>query len=637
MMKMSKVFLLTAICTCSLTFSACASSCSKPQYLQPGKPETEEPIDTVAKPQPDEGDSDLAPAPRHTCFNIVGVDHFGRSFGTVDAFKKDRTVGMFYWPWIGQPYARGIYDATKIAAMPNGIKTLFSADPNDYNASVSPDGQAHYWGEPIWGYYNSIDEWVIRKQMEMITLAGVDFIFFDHTNAIIYPEVLLEVCKVIDQMLKEGWAAPKIVSYTHSKSLDTVRWIYRDFYQKNLYPDTWFKVDGKPLIIAYTDPADDRAEAASRSDYSYNPDPLSSEILNFFHFFKPNWPFDPTYENGFTWVEWKYPQPYHSESRMMNVTVASHPGCPMSFSLTRPGWINWGRGWNPALKQNISEDVDKGTFFQLQWDRAIESDPPIVSVGGWNEWIAYKQIFDGEYMLCDAASKEFSRDIEPMVGGYQDAFYLQLASNIRRYKGVRDENAGKEDPKTIDIKGSVAQWQDVNYVETKPDAEQMARDAFGGSQTVKYQQPAPKDALLEVRVAHDKDNLYFYIKTKARVSDLSKGSNKLNIFLGTGEPTLKGWNGYEYLIGSSISEEKISIDALSDSYGLTSVGEGAINCVANLIQLSVPRSAIGLANADKFYFKVAMGVEKPSDIMNYYTTGSSMPMGRLSYEYYMNK
>lgn len=63
-------------------------------------------------------------------------------------------------------------------------------------------------------------------------------------------------------------------------------------------------------------------------------------------------------------------------------------------------------------------------------------------VGGWNEWIAYKQLWEGEYMLCDAVDREFSRDIEPMCGGYEDAFYIQLIRNIRRYKGLE----GSEKP-----------------------------------------------------------------------------------------------------------------------------------------------------------------------------------------------
>ena len=156
-------------------------------------------------------------------------------------------------------------------------------------------------------------------------------------------------------------------------------------------------------------------------------------------------------------------------------------------------------------------------------------------------------------MLCDAASKEYSRDIEPMEGGYQDAFYLQLIKNIRRYKGVSD--GPRKNPKTtIDLSGSVSQWDKVEYVQTNPDAKFMARDSYGGSTTVRYKQSAPLDKVTEIRVAHDDANIYFYIKCKEKPSSFKGKNNWLNIFVGTGEPAAKGWESYEYVIGRTPEE-----------------------------------------------------------------------------------
>ena len=614
----------------ALLISACSCG-SKPQYLEPEKPDAGKKEDTQKEQEKTAPDDDTSDS---VCDvgDIVGVDQFGRSFDRIGGWKIDRQVGLFYWSWIGQPYATGVYDATKIMQMSDGLNILF----HRYDDTISPNGQAHWWGEPVWGYYNSEDEWVIRKQMEMITLAGVDFIFFDHTNALIYDNVVLKVCKVIDEMQKEGWNPPKIASYTHSRSFQTVRALYEAIYRPQHYPDTWYRVDGKPMIIAYTDANDDIAEAISRSDTSYDPGTLSSEILDFFHFYKPNWPYDPTYPNGFTWVEWSFPQPYHSESQMMNVTVASHPGCPMSFSLTREGHINWGRGWSPALRQNISEDVDKGTFFQAQWDEAIRFDPPMVSVGGWNEWIAYKQLYDGEYMLCDAASKEFSRDIEPMKGGYEDAFYLQLIRNIRRYKGTQEHLRSAAEPMTIDLKGDMAQWDKVSYVMRNTDACFMARNNYGNTQKVHYAQPAPTDKIEEIRVAHDDAYIYLYIKGKEAFSMPAGKRNWCNVFIGTGEPSLKGWESYEYIVGSTVSGEIASIGKFSGSgFTTTDAGKATLVRSGDVLQLSIPRDVVGLAGdgASQFYFKVSMGVDTPSNIMSTYTSGCAMPMGRLSYLY----
>ncbi len=603
----------------------------RPEHLENNEQKQQEEGDH----EPEDDTIDTNQPSKYNHFNLVGVDHFGRSFKVISNFKSDRQVGLFYWPWIGQPYASGIYDATKILALPNGINLLTHFD--HHAPEISPNGQAHYWGEPLWGYYNSEDEWVIRKQMQMLTMAGVDFIFFDTTNAVIYANVFLKVCAVINEMLKEGWNAPKVVFYTHSRSFQTVRALYNELYKPYRFPNTWYMVDGKPLIIAYTKADDDLREAASRNDTSFKPGTLSDEILNFFHFLKPQWPFDPVYPDGFPWVEWTFPQPLHTESGVMNVTVASHPACPMSFSLSRPGWVNWGRGWDPATRQNIAADVERGTFFQRQWDHAIAMDPPMITVGGWNEWIAYKQPYDGEYMLCDAANMEYSRDIEPMKGGYQDAFYLQLIANIRRYKGVKAKQPEPNKPKKIDINGSVTQWNDVSYIARNGDHAFIARDAFGGSKTVRYTQAAPVNKLVEIRVAHDRDHIYLYLKGKSNFNDYDGGASWMNVFVGTGEPSRKGWEGYEYVIGRQVENNEVTIEKLEEGFKTSPLTKGLFSKSNDVIQLAIPRSAIGLDNCLEFYFKVAMGVTYPLEIMDYYQSGSVIPMGRLSYMYHMDR
>lgn len=388
------------------------------------------------------------------------------------------------------------------------------------------------------------------------------------------------------------------------------------------------------MIIAYTNPEDDYREAASRNDTAYVPGVLSPEILSFFHFVKPQWPSDPVYADGFPWVEWSFPQPYHSESKVMNVTVASHPKVPMSFSLTRKNWDNWGRGWNVKTEKNETENVDRGTFFQAQWDHAIASDPPMVTVGGWNEWIAYKQLYDGEYMLCDAVNKEYSRDIEPMSGGYEDAFYLQLISNIHRYKGVSTLPTSNK-PQHITLGTIDERWKDVKYIVCNTDHAFVSRDAHGGAATVRYTEAAPKDKIVEIRVSYDKDYIYFLLKGKNEFTQYNNKKNWLNLFIGTGSPRPQGWESYRYIVGRNIDGKNISIESLTKDFHMQGKGEGMFVQDADAIQISLPRSVLGLQKEKKFYFKVAMGVSKPSDIMNYYTTGCAMPMGRLSYLYLM--
>lgn len=95
-----------------------------------------------------------------------------------------------------------------------------------------------------------------------------------------------------------------------------MRVLYEELYRPGKFASAWYQLDGKPLIIAYTASAPDLAEAAIRGDTAYSPAELSPEILDFFTFKRPQWPFDPFYPDGFPWIEWTYPQPLHGDVRM---------------------------------------------------------------------------------------------------------------------------------------------------------------------------------------------------------------------------------------------------------------------------------------------------------------------------------
>ena len=58
---------------------------------------------------------------------LTGMDQFNRSFSYLTDIREKKKVGMFFWLWIGQPYAAGAYDAgkkRKILDMENGQKRL---------------------------------------------------------------------------------------------------------------------------------------------------------------------------------------------------------------------------------------------------------------------------------------------------------------------------------------------------------------------------------------------------------------------------------------------------------------------------------------------------------------------------------
>ena len=113
---------------------------------------------------------------------LCGMDAYGRYVPTQDGKKTDKEVGMFYFCWLGS-MDRKLYD----------IQKMLDENPNALWDATGPDESPlwgfHFWGEPLLGYYNCEDEFVIRKHLEMLTAAGIDYIACDCTNAAIYPAV----------------------------------------------------------------------------------------------------------------------------------------------------------------------------------------------------------------------------------------------------------------------------------------------------------------------------------------------------------------------------------------------------------------------------------------------------------------
>jgi hypothetical protein len=563
---------------------------------------------------------------------IVGFDNFGRTVPSASGERDSRKVGIFYFVWLGSSMSPEIYDVSKILEE-YGKDVLF----HQKDDKISPDGQPHWWAEPLFGYYNSLDKWVLRRHLELLTEAGVDFIIFDTTNTVLYDRQVKRIMSIIKELRQEGWNAPQVAFYTHSHSIETIGRIYDIFYKSGEYADTWFRIDGKPMIIGYTEAWKDRAEAESRSDYAYKPENLSEELQEFFYVKEACWPNDEHNENSFPYTEWQYPQPLNGNT--MNVSVATHPMVPFSFSLTHENWCNWGRGYDVKTGKNIHEDIMKGTFFQSEWETVFKNDPEIVMVTGWNEWIAFKQEYGGEYMLCDNVDMEYSRDIEPMKGGYEDAYYIQMIANIRKYKyepadGLIADNVYK----TVDVmNGDDSQWDDVKAVYRHVGTVNEARDFAGAADNLKYTVPAARNNILSVKVTSDSENIYFRVECADAV-DPDGGLDSMNIFIGTGNCAKKGWESYEYAVNRSQTNGKALIEKLSADFSGKTVGEAAFSVNGKYVYFAVPMEALGLGAKtgnvnDKIYFKVADSVENPADIMDYYVSGRSLPEGRLSYEY----
>jgi hypothetical protein len=204
----------------------------------------------------------------------VATDGLGRSLPTCRETglpRAGRTVGMFYFLWHGEHGQQGPFDVSRILAEhPDGL--------TNPKTPWGPMYAMHHWGEPLFGYYLSDDESVIRKHAQMLADAGVDVVIFDVTNGWTYPKSYLALMRAFAEVRANGGRTPQIAFLCpfrnpppDSPRGKVVQRLWEDVYKPGLHPELWFRWEGKPLLL--TDPDNLRGERRGVLGHTY-PAPL---------------------------------------------------------------------------------------------------------------------------------------------------------------------------------------------------------------------------------------------------------------------------------------------------------------------------------------------------------------------------
>ena len=139
-----------------------------------------------------------AQAPKWDTYPDIWVagDGLGRSLPNAAEAgppRANKTVGIFYFLTFAHEQDE-VYDNSKILkAHPEAVRDV-------HHPAWGPLNAAHYWGEPLFGYYASDDEWVLRKHAQMLSNAGVDVVIFDNSNAVTYDKARETLCRVWEQI-----------------------------------------------------------------------------------------------------------------------------------------------------------------------------------------------------------------------------------------------------------------------------------------------------------------------------------------------------------------------------------------------------------------------------------------------------
>lgn len=550
----------------------------------------------------------------------VAVDALGRTVATYDeagAPREDRELGMFYWNWHTN-WPHGPYDITKILA-----EDPDAMDDGD-NPLWGPHGHPHHWGESIFGYYLSQDEYVLRKHAQMLSDAGVDAIYLDVTNQDMFLEETLKLFQVFQDIRNEGNNTPQIVFLTPFwDPPKVVNDVYTNIYEPGLYSDLWYMLDGKPLILA-------------------DPSKVSGAPTSFFTFRKPNPSYfdGPSGPNEWSWLN-IYPQKefYNSSSELeqMSVGVAQNAINGELGVLSLPN--SHGRSFNNGSMPATPYPTDEGLNFAEQFNYALQKDPKHIFVTGWNEWIAGRFSTFGNFtrpvIFVDQFNQEYSRDIEPMKGGHGDNYFYQFADFARKFKGVRPlpEATGEH---TIAL-NDFTSWDAVTqeYRDTIGDTAHRNHRAFGDGRAGQYVNESGRNDIVRAKMAHDSDYLYAYVQTRDELTPYTDPTWML-LFLNVGANYSDGWHGYNYLVNYSVTDEDTTtLHHTSGGWNWLPVQEISYRAEGNELHVKIPLAALGLDDADSFTvdFKWHDHLLVEDDIMQFMVSGDSAPNDRYNYRY----
>lgn len=557
-----------------------------------------------------------------------GIDALGRklpSSETVGLPRPNRYVGIFYFinlSW--NENIRPFRDNTKI----------WKETPEAFMDTAHPvwDTDGCYWGEPLFGYYDHGDEWVIRRHVMLLVQAGVDFILFDTTNLTMHRENALKVMQIFQEYQQAGWEVPKIAFYTNSESGLRAQEIYENVYKAGKYEEIWFRPEGKPLLIA-------------------RPEECSQEVRDFFDIRLSQWPTERVKKTrGFPWMAFERPQQVYlngqGQREVVSVSPAQHPQIKFGDSAFYGEQGNRGRSFHQAFhtvgNDSAAGAADWGYNMAEQWEYAMEQDPRMIFVTGWNEWAAgvflRPENRERPVTFIDAASREYSRDLEPMRGGHFDNYYMQLADYVRRYKGCGPCPEGKEKV-SIHIDGAFGQWEKVDAVYRGFPFFRIPRDHMGMDGR-RYQSDSGRNVFDVLKVAWDGEHIYFYAKCFEPITAYNFTPWMLLFLKVTGENRdpldHPSWQGYHYLVNHELLDGRNAlIYECLGGWRWKSASVAKIRCEGKELHMAIPREALGLGENEAFRieFKWADNIAETENVDDFYLNGCSAPYGRMNFVY----
>jgi len=584
----------------------------------------------------------------------VFTDGLGRVSLTnadVGDLKDDKTLAMFYWTWHIDGFTNDV---------PANLQKLSEQYPDamrDWDNPLWKDLKttSYWWNESIYGFYRGDDKWVLRKQAELLTNAGVDVIFTDNTNAeMTWRNAYTPLMEEWSDAMEDGLKAPKVSfmlpfwdeSYTNTQ----LQSLYLDIFRAGKWNNLWFYWDDKPMLMAI------------KNSVKPSASPVEKEISNFFTFRagQPGYVVDKTAYANWGWLS-MYPQALYYANKgdarkgiveQMTVGIAMNHDYENKMLAAMSGNHIAGRSYTSKYPNRYevegAEASKWGYNFAEQFEYALEVDPKVIFVTGWNEFrVGRYEVWpenEGnpaavENAFPDQYNDEFSRDIEPTKGALKDHYYYQLVNYVRQFKGARAIPTPSLSA-TIDMAAGHDQWESVEpyYAAYIGNTEDRNAPGYG---TLVYTETSGRNDIIGAQIARDDEYVYFHVEC---AEDITPYTDNLwmTLYIDSDQAN-QGWETFEYVINkSAASESTVVLEKFTgEGYASEKVADCEYKVDGRYMTVKVAKSDLGLSGNDyTINFAWTDNVHDEGDntkfsgdIMDFYISGDVAPGARFKYSY----
>jgi hypothetical protein len=165
--------------------------------------------------------------------------------------------------------------------------------------------------------------------------------------------------------------------------------------------------------------------------------------------------------------------------------------------------------------------------------------------------------------------------------------------------------------------------------------ETILRDSAGVAGT-HYASRTGRNDLVAFKVARDEKNVYFYARTRDRLSPHTD-PNWMWLLIDADQNPATGSRGFDFIVNRTIDADgKSWLEKSEGGREWKKIAPVIYRAGGNELHLAIPRAALGMAEGTtelSFDFKWADNLQQPDDALDVYTSGDVAPDGRFCFRF----